>query len=50
MEILNSLSGFLEGKNEAKVSVGIDPGMMLKAGVVVVVTIAISIFLIKILK
>lgn len=50
MNILDSISGFLEGKNEAKVSVGLDTGMLVKAGVIVVVTVAISIFLVKILK
>jgi len=50
MNLLESISGFLQGENEAKVSIGLDTSMMIKAGVIVVVTTAIAIFLIKILK
>ena len=49
-EFLTNLGGFFKGSSEAKVSVGLDTTMMLKAGIIVIVTVALSTLLIKILK
>lgn len=50
MNIIESLATFLNGSTDAKVSIGIDTSTIIKAGVIVILTVAISVFLTKMLK
>ncbi len=47
---LDSLSTFFKGDTTAKVTVGLDTGLLIKSGIIIMVTIVTSVFLIKILK
>lgn len=49
-ELIDNLSNFLKGENEAKVTFGIDQGQMIVAGVIIVITVAISTLIYKVMK
>lgn len=49
-ELIDNLSNFLKGENEAKVTFGIDQSQVIIAGIIIIITVAISTLIYKIMK
>lgn len=48
--LFNSLSTFLKGENDVKVNFGLDTTTLIKAGIILIISIALSTLIVKIIK